>query len=156
MSEQLVIPTLSGTFDALASGPDDGRPVLLLHGFPECAYQWEHQLAALGAAGFRGVAFDQRGYSPGIRPAEVDAYAPDELVGDVTEGRRRTGLAALRPRRPRLGIGGGVDGCRRPSRPPAQPHRRLDPARRRLQRRAAGRYRPAEALGVFPAVSDPR
>jgi len=83
MSEQLVIPTLSGTFDALASGPDDGRPVLLLHGFPECAYQWEHQLAALGAAGFRGVAFDQRGYSPGIRPAEVDAYAPDELVGDV-------------------------------------------------------------------------
>ena len=83
MSEQLVIPTLSGTFDALASGPDDGRPVLLLHGFPECAYQWKHQLAALGAAGFRGVAFDQRGYSPGIRPAEVDAYAPDELVGDV-------------------------------------------------------------------------
>src|SRR5262249_57593406 len=83
MSERLVIPTLSGTFDALASGPDDGRPVLLLHGFPECAYQWEHQLAALGDAGFRGVAFDQRGYSPGIRPAEVDAYAPDELVGDV-------------------------------------------------------------------------
>ena len=57
--------------------------MLFLHGFPECAYQWEHQLAALGDAGFRGVAFDQRGYSPGIRPAEVDAYAPDELVGDV-------------------------------------------------------------------------
>jgi pimeloyl-ACP methyl ester carboxylesterase len=83
MSEQLVIPTLSGTFDALAAGPEDGRPVLLLHGFPECAQQWEHQLAALGAAGFRGVAFDQRGYSPGVRPAAVDAYAPDELVGDV-------------------------------------------------------------------------
>jgi hypothetical protein len=30
MSEQLVIPTLSGTFDALAAGPEDGRPVLLL------------------------------------------------------------------------------------------------------------------------------
>ena len=67
MSEQLVIPTLSGTFDALASGPDDGRPVLLLHGFPECAYQWEHQLAALGDAGFRGVAL----ISAAIHPASA-------------------------------------------------------------------------------------
>src|SRR5262249_56898774 len=42
--------------------------------------------ASARGAGRRRVSrrrLDQRGYSPGIRPAEVDAYAPDELVGDV-------------------------------------------------------------------------
>src|SRR6476661_1109850 len=40
---------------ALACGPDDGPLVLLLHGFPECALGWRHQLTALGAAGLRAV-----------------------------------------------------------------------------------------------------
>src|SRR5215211_7562621 len=83
MAEPVTIPTPAGTFDALAAGPDDGPAVLLLHGFPECAEQWEHQLASLAGAGYRAVAFDQRGYSPGVRPLEVDAYGPEELIGDV-------------------------------------------------------------------------
>jgi pimeloyl-ACP methyl ester carboxylesterase len=83
MAERLEIPTPAGTFDALAAGPEDGRPVLLLHGFPESAEQWEHQLAALASERYRAVAVDQRGYSRGVRPTEVEAYAPDELIGDV-------------------------------------------------------------------------
>jgi pimeloyl-ACP methyl ester carboxylesterase len=83
MTEQLEIRTPAGTFDALAAGPPDGRGVLLLHGFPESAEQWAHQLEALASAGYRGVAVDQRGYSPGARPEDVEAYGPDELVGDV-------------------------------------------------------------------------
>src|SRR5215216_4806788 len=83
MAERVAIPTPAGTFDALAAGPEDGPAVLLLHGFPECADQWEHQLAALAGAGYRAVAFDQRGYSPGVRPAEVDAYGSEKLIGDV-------------------------------------------------------------------------
>jgi pimeloyl-ACP methyl ester carboxylesterase len=79
----VLIPTPRGTFDALAAGPERGRPVLLLHGFPETAGQWEHQLAALGDAGYRAVAIDQRGYSPGVRPTDVEAYGPDELIADV-------------------------------------------------------------------------
>ncbi len=40
-----------------------GRPVvLLLHGFPELAYSWRHQLPALAAAGFLAIAPDLRGY----------------------------------------------------------------------------------------------
>lgn len=40
-----------------------GRPVvLLLHGFPELAYSWRHQLPALAAAGFHAIAPDLRGY----------------------------------------------------------------------------------------------
>jgi pimeloyl-ACP methyl ester carboxylesterase len=83
MIDPLAIPTPAGTFDALAAGPEGGRPVLLLHGFPESAEQWEDQLTALAAAGYRAVAVDQRGYSPGVRPTEVEAYAPEELIGDV-------------------------------------------------------------------------
>lgn len=70
-------------FDALAAGPADGDPVLLLHGFPQTARCWRHQLGALGGAGRRAVALTQRGYSPRARPPEVEAYAMGELVGDV-------------------------------------------------------------------------
>lgn len=82
-AEALRIATPQGIFDALAAGPASGRPVLLLHGFPQSARQWDAQLAALGAAGFRAVAVDQRGYSPGVRPDLASAYGPDSLIGDV-------------------------------------------------------------------------
>src|SRR5262249_19016524 len=71
------------TFDARVAGPHHGTPVLLLHGFPESSYEWRGQLEALGAAGYRAIAPDLRGYSPGARPAEVAAYRMDHLVGDV-------------------------------------------------------------------------
>jgi pimeloyl-ACP methyl ester carboxylesterase len=80
---ETMVPTDAGTFNALAAGPEDGIPVLLLHGFPQFAIQWQHQLAALGANGFRAVAPDQRCYSPGVRPADVAGYAVDHLVDDV-------------------------------------------------------------------------
>jgi len=81
--EQLRIPTKAGTFDAIGAGPADGAGVLLLHGFPEASVQWEAQISALAAAGFRAVAPDQRGYSPDVRPDDVLDYVMDELVGDV-------------------------------------------------------------------------
>jgi hypothetical protein len=51
MADPVGDPDPRGTFDALAAGPDDGRAVLLLHGFPECPEQWEHKLAVLAHAG---------------------------------------------------------------------------------------------------------
>ncbi|MFC4000499.1 alpha/beta fold hydrolase [Prauserella oleivorans] len=83
MTEHLSIPTPAGSFDAIAAGPEDGRPVLLLHGFPEAALEWEHQVARLGGEGYRAVAPDQRGYSPGVRPDDVSDYGMEHLVGDV-------------------------------------------------------------------------
>ncbi len=71
------------TFPYLAGGPPDGRGVLLLHGFPQCSLEWAAQLTALGAAGFRAVAPDQRGYAAGNQPAQVSAYGMDELVADT-------------------------------------------------------------------------
>lgn len=64
-------------------GPDDGAPVLMLHGFPQSRAAWRSQGAALAAAGFRSVAPDQRGYSAGARPDGVAAYAADLIVGDA-------------------------------------------------------------------------
>jgi pimeloyl-ACP methyl ester carboxylesterase len=70
-------------FSALAEGPSDGRPVVFLHGFPQTAWSWHHQLDAVAAAGYRALAFDQRGYSQGARLPAVDDYRIDALVADV-------------------------------------------------------------------------
>ncbi|PRY30981.1 alpha/beta fold hydrolase [Umezawaea tangerina] len=80
---RLRIPTAAGTFDAVAAGPLDGRKVLLLHGVPECGIEWRHQLRALAADGYRAVAPNQRGYSPGVRPKRVDDYRVENAVDDV-------------------------------------------------------------------------
>ena len=71
------------TFDALVAGEATDEPVVLLHGFPETSRCWRPQLAALAAAGFRGLAPDQRGYSPGARPQGTGSYRLGHLVADV-------------------------------------------------------------------------
>ena len=70
-------------YSALADGPADGDLVLLLHGFPETSYEWRAQLAALGRAGYRAVAPDQRGYAPRRASPDVADYHVDHLVSDV-------------------------------------------------------------------------
>jgi pimeloyl-ACP methyl ester carboxylesterase len=81
--ERFRIATRGMTFDAIAEGPADGPLVLLLHGFPESAAEWTHVIPVLAAAGFRAVAFDQRGYSPGARPEGIDVYHHVQLGDDV-------------------------------------------------------------------------
>ena len=61
----------------------DGPAVVLLHGFPELAYSWRHQIPALVDAGYRVIAPDQRGYGASDRPPDVESYALTELVADV-------------------------------------------------------------------------
>lgn len=71
------------TFDVSDSGPVDGRVVIFLHGFPEDRHCWTALAGALNQAGYRTLAPDQRGYSPGARPAGRRAYRVDALSGDV-------------------------------------------------------------------------
>ncbi|MGY1684335.1 MULTISPECIES: alpha/beta fold hydrolase [unclassified Geodermatophilus] len=68
------------TFDVRADGPGDGRPVVLLHGFPETSASWAAVTPRLAEAGLRTYAVDQLGYSPGARPLDVDSYALPHLV----------------------------------------------------------------------------
>jgi pimeloyl-ACP methyl ester carboxylesterase len=81
----MTITTPEGRFDADAAGPDAAPCVLLLHGFPQSRYTWRAVVPSLAAAGFRAVAPDQRGYSPGARPEGVEAYGSDRLVADVLD-----------------------------------------------------------------------
>ncbi len=60
-----------------------GEPVILLHGFPETSHMWVKLLGKLEASGFRCLAPDQRGYSPGARPEGKEHYTYRELAGDV-------------------------------------------------------------------------
>ncbi len=53
----------------------EGRPVVLLHGFPDSGRLWRHQVPALAEAGFRVIVPDLRGYGRSDKPREVDAYA---------------------------------------------------------------------------------
>jgi pimeloyl-ACP methyl ester carboxylesterase len=81
--ERLEIDANGMRFSARAAGPASGRSVLLLHGFPQSSLSWQPVMRSLAAAGFRAVAPDQRGYSAGARPGEVDAYRVSQLVSDV-------------------------------------------------------------------------
>ena len=68
------------TFDVRVDGPEDGRPVLLLHGFPQTSASWAAVSPLLAQAGLRTYAPDQLGYSPGARPGEVEAYSMQNLA----------------------------------------------------------------------------
>jgi pimeloyl-ACP methyl ester carboxylesterase len=64
-------------------GPEDGRPVLFLHGFPDSAHIWRAEIAALAGAGYRAIAIDQRGFGESDAPAGVDAYALPLIAMDA-------------------------------------------------------------------------
>lgn len=61
----------------------EGPLVVMCHGYPGLWYSWRKQLSALAAAGYRAVAMDMRGYGRSSRPLAVEAYAFDQLSGDV-------------------------------------------------------------------------
>ncbi|SFT96690.1 Pimeloyl-ACP methyl ester carboxylesterase [Actinopolyspora lacussalsi subsp. righensis] len=71
------------TFDVTDSGPREGDPVVLLHGFPERATCWRFVAPLLHEAGLRTIAPDQRGYSPGARPSGRYPYRTSALADDV-------------------------------------------------------------------------
>jgi len=61
----------------------EGRPVVLLHGFPDSGRLWRHQVPALADAGFQVIVPDLRGYGRSDKPEPVDAYSIPVLAGDV-------------------------------------------------------------------------
>jgi len=65
------------------SGPADGEPVFLLHGFPEAWFGWENQIEPLVQAGFKVIVPDQRGYNLSDKPTGIDQYKMAVLVDDI-------------------------------------------------------------------------
>jgi pimeloyl-ACP methyl ester carboxylesterase len=65
------------------AGPRDGKPVILLHGFPDFWAGWENQIAPLASAGCRLILPDQRGYNLSDKPTGLSSYRLDALAKDV-------------------------------------------------------------------------
>jgi pimeloyl-ACP methyl ester carboxylesterase len=81
------------TLDVAEQGDPGGRPVLLLHGFPQTHRCFDALAQRLVPHGLRLLAPDQRGYSPGARPAEVAAYGIRELTEDALAVLDGSGIA---------------------------------------------------------------
>jgi pimeloyl-ACP methyl ester carboxylesterase len=71
------------TFDVRDGGPADGEAIVLLHGFPQDAHSWAAMEPFLHDAGYRTLAPDQRGYSPGARPKGRRQYTGAQLTADI-------------------------------------------------------------------------
>ncbi len=59
----------------------EGRPVVLIHGWPLSAESWKAQVGPLRNAGYRVVAYDRRGFGRSDKPA--DGYDYDTLAADL-------------------------------------------------------------------------
>jgi pimeloyl-ACP methyl ester carboxylesterase len=68
-----------------------GRPVVLLHGFPDSGRLWRNQLPVLAEAGFQVIVPDLRGYGRSDKPDAVEAYSLLLLAGDIVAVMRDAG-----------------------------------------------------------------
>jgi len=59
----------------------NGRPIVLIHGWPLSAEAWAPQLTALQQAGYRTIAYDRRGFGRSDKPAS--GYDYDTLAADL-------------------------------------------------------------------------
>jgi non-heme chloroperoxidase len=58
----------------------DGRPVVLIHGYPLNGRSWERQQRELLAAGYRAINYDRRGFGQSSQPTtgyDYDTFAAD-------------------------------------------------------------------------------
>jgi non-heme chloroperoxidase len=58
-----------------------GRPIILIHGWPLSGASWKAQIPALTAAGFRVIAYDRRGFGQSDKPP--DGFDYDTLADDL-------------------------------------------------------------------------
>ncbi|GAB4521599.1 MAG: alpha/beta hydrolase [Anaerolineae bacterium] len=78
-----ILKTNGVNLHVVRAGAPEGKPVILLHGFPEFWYGWRGQIDALVAAGYYLMIPDQRGYNLSDKPEGLDKYHITELVADV-------------------------------------------------------------------------
>jgi pimeloyl-ACP methyl ester carboxylesterase len=79
-----IIPVNGIELEVFEAGQQNaGKPIVLLHGWPEHAYTWRHQIPALVEAGYHVIVPNQRGYGNSSRPSEIVAYDIEHLTGDL-------------------------------------------------------------------------
>ena len=71
-------------FSCRTSGLENtGEAIILLHGFPETSHMWFDLMHQLSSRGYRVIAPNQRGYSPGARPSDIKEYSIKKIAEDV-------------------------------------------------------------------------
>lgn len=65
----------------------NGRPVILIHGWPLSSKSWKNQISSFTAAGYRVIAYDRRGFGQSDKPASGYSYNDfsDDLAGLIEE-----------------------------------------------------------------------
>lgn len=81
--QEVTITTNGVKLHVVQAGPEDGKPIILLHGFPEFWYGWHNQIDHLVEQGYRLWIPDQRGYNLSEKPKGTSAYKVENLVNDV-------------------------------------------------------------------------
>jgi pimeloyl-ACP methyl ester carboxylesterase len=81
MSEFTTLALPDITLRAVIRGA--GPLVVMVHGFPESWYSWRHQIGPIAEAGFTACAVDVRGYGGSGKPAAIEDYAMEKMVGDI-------------------------------------------------------------------------
>jgi pimeloyl-ACP methyl ester carboxylesterase len=67
----------------LSCGAPEATPIIFVHGWPELAISWRHQLPVFAELGFHAVAPDMRGYGrSSVHPRHED-YAQEQILGDL-------------------------------------------------------------------------
>lgn len=82
LSQPRLLDTPRGRFAWREGGDPDGYPVVMIHGWPESSYCWEHVVGHLDS-GLRVIAPDLRGLGDSERTEEQTAYRKDALAQDV-------------------------------------------------------------------------
>ena len=82
LSEPKTLSTPRGTFALREGGNPEGAPVVMIHGWPESSYCWEHTGRYL-KAGLRVIAPDLRGLGDSERTEGVQYYEKQALAKDV-------------------------------------------------------------------------
>jgi pimeloyl-ACP methyl ester carboxylesterase len=69
----------------LSCGAADATPIIFVHGWPELAISWRHQLPVFAGLGFRAIAPDMRGYGRSSGYPRHEDYSQEEIVADMIE-----------------------------------------------------------------------
>ena len=76
-------PSNSESVNLFFEDQGEGRPVVLIHGWPVSHEMWEYQVTALVNAGYRCISYDRRGFGQSDKP--WSGYDYDTLASDLNE-----------------------------------------------------------------------
>ncbi|MEM1435397.1 MAG: alpha/beta hydrolase [Pseudomonadota bacterium] len=73
----------NGNYEIATTIHGAGPVLLCIHGWPEHAHSWRHQVREFTARGYCVVTIDVRGYGDSAKPEAIEAYTLEALASDV-------------------------------------------------------------------------